>query len=180
MLLLGSACAWSDATPSGQGAPVADVVVRDQNNRQLHFYSDLLKGHIVAINFIFTGCSTVCPLTGANFAALQKRLGKADAEVSLISVSIDPQNDTPAKLLAWRDKFGSRVKTMSDWELVTGCQADIDSLLLSLGASTADPSTHTPFILIIDDIHGGARQRLDGLTDPAILARILHKRVRQQ
>ena len=63
---------------------------------------------------------------------------------------------------------------------MTGRPADIGSLLLSLGASAADPNSHEPFILIIDDIRGGAWQRLDGLTDPTKLARILRKRIREK
>ena len=148
---LGSSCAWSngEVLPSGKIASVADVVVLDQDNRERHFYHDLLKGRVVAINFIFTGCSTVCPLTGANFAALQKHLAKTHDHVNLISVSIDPLNDTPARLLAWRNKFEVPDNTAPGWTLVTGRPAEIGSLLLSLGTSTADPAAHAPFILIL-------------------------------
>jgi len=166
------ACAGAEIRASS--ASVTDVVVRDQNDRKLHFYSDLVKDHIVAVNFIFTGCSTVCPIMGASFAHLQKLLGKSAGEVNLVSVSLDPLNDIPARLSEWSSKFGAK----PGWTLVTGGKSEIDALLLSLGASAADPGSHAPLIVIIDDLHGGPWQRLDGLTDPAVLAQILRSRIK--
>ena len=63
--------------------------------KTVHFYSDLVKGSVVAVNFIFTNCSTICPASGALFANLQKQSGRG---VQFISVSIDPATDTPKKL----------------------------------------------------------------------------------
>jgi protein SCO1/2 len=146
---------------------VPDVAVQTEDGRTLRFYSDLVQGRVVAINFVFTSCTTVCPLMGARFARLQQLLGDAPA-VSLISVSIDPTNDTPRRLAAWRNRLGGR----PGWTLVTGAKPDLDTLTRALGASSADPASHAPLILVIDDRHGTWR-RLDGLTDSASVARIL-------
>jgi protein SCO1/2 len=108
---------------------------------------------------------------GARFAQLQRLLQETNRhanDVSLISVSIDPATDTPERLAAWAARMGGR----AGWTLVTGAKPDMDTLTRSLGASSADPASHAPLIVIIDD-RSGRWQRLDGLTDPAVLARIL-------
>lgn len=153
-------------------AAVADVAVLDQDGRALRFYSDLVQGRVVAINFVFTGCSAVCPLLGAHFASVQQSLGGEASQVGLISVSIDPLNDTPAALRQWRDKFSMR----PGWTLVTGRRNDIDRLLGSLGAAAPDPGAHTPFLLIVDGVRGGPWLRMDGLADPVQVARALRQR----
>jgi len=164
----------SNATAADRAAPIADVEVRTQADRPMHFYRDLVKGRVVAVNFVFTSCSSVCPLMGVRFAQTQRLLGGgADAAgIALISVSIDPATDTPQRLHAWADKMHAA----AGWTLVTGAKSDIDALVQSLGASAADPASHAPLVLVIDDKHGGFRQRLDGLTEPATLARILRER----
>jgi len=156
-------------------ANVADVAVRDQDGRELRFNRDLVKGRVVAINFVFTGCSAVCPLMGANFASVQQLLGDRAPQAALISVSIDPLNDTPAKLREWRDKFSKK----QGWTLVTGRKNDMDRLLQSLGAAAPDPGSHAPFILIVDGVNGGPWLRMDGLADPAKVAAALRQRSRQ-
>ncbi len=54
---------------------IPDVELLDQNGRKIHFYTDLVKGQTVVINFIFTTCTTICPPLGATFARVQKELG---------------------------------------------------------------------------------------------------------
>jgi protein SCO1/2 len=155
---------------------IDDVVVQTQDGRSVRFYSDLVKGRVVAVNFVFTSCTTVCPLMGARFARLQQLLGDR-SDVSLISVSIDPANDTPARLAAWRTRMGGKV----GWTLVTGAKPDLDALTRSLGAPVADPAAHSPLILIIDDRKGTAiRQRVDGLADSAKVATILGRIVAER
>jgi protein SCO1 len=158
---------------------VADVPVQTQQGRALRFYTDLVKNRVVAVNFIFTGCSTICPLLGSGFAQVQTQLGRLGAPagpVGLLSVSLDPDNDTPARLAEWSHKLGAR----PGWTLVTGRSADLQDLRASLGASSADPASHSPLVLLIDDRRGGTWQRLDGLTDPALMARMLRSRVEPQ
>ncbi|MBL8298089.1 MAG: SCO family protein [Rhodanobacteraceae bacterium] len=153
---------------------IADIPVQDQSGRPLHFHRDLVQGRLVAINFVFTRCTTVCPLLGARFAQIQKRLGDDADRIALISVSIDPVNDTPQELARWSRAFGAA----PGWSLVTGTRADIDQLARSLGASAADPASHVPLVLLIDE-RGKPRpwQRLDGLADAAVLTTALREAV---
>ncbi len=133
-----------------------DVTVETQTGQSVHFYRDLVKGRMVVMNFVFTNCTTVCPTMGLTFARLQSLLGKR--EVALVSVSIDPSNDTPARLAAWSKKLGAK----PGWTLVTGNKTDISTLLKSLGLFSANPTTHAPVVLIGDDAHG-RWERIDGL-----------------
>ncbi len=150
---------------------IADVNVITQADRSVRFYSDLVKGRLVAVNFVFTDCGTVCPLMGLRYAQLQNLLGALASDVSLLSISIDPLTDTPARLAQWSQKFGAK----PGWTLVTGGKADIDTLVKSLGSSAVDPASHSPLLIVIDDKHGGPWQRLDGLAEPTTIARILRE-----
>ena len=124
---------------------IPDVPVLTQDGRAVGFYSGLVRGKVVAINFIFTTCTTICPPLGATFSKLQSLLGdRLGREVNLLSVSVDPATDTPERLKAWAAKFGAR----PGWTLVTGRKADMDQLLKALNASTSRPQDHTPMILI--------------------------------
>ncbi|HKX27305.1 MAG TPA: SCO family protein [Blastocatellia bacterium] len=131
-----------------EGLDVPDVTVRDQDGREIRFYSDLVKGKIVAINFIFTTCTTICPPLGATFAKLQRSIDPGQAsEVRLISISVDPAVDTPERLKAWSRKFGAP----PGWTLVTGDKAELDRLLRALGGYAARKEDHTPTVLIGDE-----------------------------
>lgn len=135
--------------PAELSAPsIPDVSLIDQDGKKIHFYSDLIEGKVVAVNFVFTTCSTICTPQGARFAELRKLLGEqAGKEVHLISVSIDPQVDTPPKLKAWSEKLGAG----PGWTLVTGEKDEIVRLLKSLGAFDVDIKRHTPSLLLGND-----------------------------
>lgn len=126
-------------------ASIPDVEITDQDGSRLHFYSDLIKGRTVAINFIFTTCTYVCPMQGENFSKLQRALGeKIGKDVFLISVSVDPANDTPQRLKAWGKKFDAR----PGWTLVTGEKSEIDTLLQALTGGPAIKGEHSPIVLV--------------------------------
>lgn len=130
---------------------IPDVEVLDQEGHALHFYSDLIKGKTVAINFIFTNCTTICPPLAATFARVQKEMGeKAGTDVHFISVSVDPLTDTPERLKAW----GARFKAGPGWTFVTGSKPQIDKLLNALGASVARREDHSPTVIVGNDVKG--------------------------
>lgn len=125
-----------------------EVEVIDQDGKKRSFYTDLVKDEVVAINFIFTGCETICPVSGAYFGKLVEMSKEhPDKKIKFISVTLDPTNDTPAKLKAWAKQFGHS----SDWTLVTGTPANIDQILKALGAFTADKDDHAPLVLVGSD-----------------------------
>ncbi|MDT7808437.1 MAG: hypothetical protein QOJ70_2250 [Acidobacteriota bacterium] len=148
---------------------IPDVELLDQDGRKVHFYSDLVKGKVVAVNFIFTTCTTICPPLGAIFARVQRDLGeRAGRDVYFISISVDPATDTPERLKAWGAKFHAG----PSWTFVTGAKPQVDELLRSLGAATASPSDHSPTVLIGNDALG-QWTRTYGLAGPATLVKII-------
>jgi protein SCO1/2 len=147
---------------------IADVPVVDQGGNARRFYSELVKDRIVAMNFIFTSCTTICPTLGANFAKVQSLLGESGRDVSLISISIDPVNDTPARLAAWSNRLGGK----PGWTLVTGESTDIDTLLKSVGAFTPDKNDHGPLVVLGDD-RTGRWQRMNAFAAPSKIVEVL-------
>src|SRR5215217_6186013 len=139
------------AYASGRKMMIPDVEVLDQDGNALHFYSDLIKDKTVAINFIFTNCTTICPPLAATFARVQKEMGdKVGKDVHFISISVDPLTDTPERLKAWGAKF----KAGPGWTFVTGNKLEMDKLLYALGASVSRREDHTPSVIIGNELKG--------------------------
>ena len=165
----GSHAVGPPETASRVGMNIPDVELLDQDGRKVHFYTDLVKGRVVAVNFIFTTCTTICPPLGATFARVQKELGeRAGRDVHFISVSVDPVTDTPERMKAWGAKFHAG----PGWTLVTGDKPAIDSLLKALAASAARREDHSPFVIVGNDALG-QWSRAYGLAAPSQLLRII-------
>ncbi|HYY42461.1 MAG TPA: SCO family protein, partial [Pyrinomonadaceae bacterium] len=128
-------------------------------------------GRTVAINFIFTTCTTICPPLTATFRKVQQELGvRGGRDVSLISISVDPTTDVPERLLDFSAKF----KAAPGWTFVTGSKPEIDQLLDALGAGVADKTQHTPMILIGND-SAGYWTRTYGLAPVATLLKAINE-----
>lgn len=150
---------------------VPDVQVLDQDGRKRHFFDELVKGRTVAVNFVFTSCTSICTPLAATFKGMQDELARRGVnDAQLISVSVDPLNDTPQELLKFARKFGAG----PNWTFVTGSRKSIDAILLAfgVGTSTSDPSDHSPIVFLG---HEPTRRwtRAHGLAAPAVLARQL-------
>jgi len=152
-------------------APIPDVKALDQNGKALHFYSDLVRGKVVAINFVYTTCTTICPPLGATFGKLQKNLGaRLGKDVFLISISVDPATDTPERLRAWGAQFGAK----PGWTLVTGDKAELNRVLRVFGADAASPENHSPLVLIVND-RAVRWKRVYGLGSTSALTRSIEE-----
>jgi protein SCO1/2 len=87
------------ATAAGRLGQNANVPLITQDGKQVRFYDDLIKGKIVAVNFIYTSCMFTCPLETARLAQVQRILGeRVGKDIFFYSISIDPDHDTPAVL----------------------------------------------------------------------------------
>jgi protein SCO1 len=158
------------AKPATRAFTVPDLEVTTQAGESRHLYRDLVQGKVVAMNFIFTSCTTVCPTMGATFARVQKMLGEQGKDVTLISISIDPANDTPERLAEWSKRLGAK----PGWTLVTGNKSDIDAILKSLGLFSADPAAHTPVVLVANEPEG-RWERVDGLATPTAIVEAISR-----
>ncbi|HET9525751.1 MAG TPA: SCO family protein, partial [Pyrinomonadaceae bacterium] len=136
--------------------------------KQLDFYADLIKGKSVAINFVFTTCTAICPSLTATFRKVQQEARKRGLDVQLISISVDPTVDTPERLQEYAKKF----KAEPGWTFVTGDKAEIDSLLQALGVAVVNKNDHTPMVLIGNEV-ADHWTRTYGLSSPATIVDLL-------
>lgn len=154
--------------PSISSSRIPDVRVYDQNGKQLNFYSDLVKGRTVAINFIFTTCTGVCPPMSATFRKVQQNLPALTPPIQLISVSVDPVTDTPERM----HEFAKKFHAAPGWTFVTGDKNEIDLLLQALGVAVANKTDHTPMILIGNEV-ADHWTRAYGLSSPTTLVQVI-------
>jgi protein SCO1/2 len=124
--------AFSASQPAQDESPIIgrNIKVEDQQGHRLNFFRDLIQGKTVAINFIFTGCTSSCPLSTAVFRKVQQKI--RTQPVQLISISLDPTEDTPEQLRIYAKSF----KAGPNWHFVTGEQASIKDLLQTFGVYT--------------------------------------------
>ena len=123
----------------------SDVVLLNQNGEQMRFYSDLLKGKVVVINSFFTSCASVCPLMNRTMekiqAAFSERIGK---DIILISISVDPNTDTPTRLKEYAERFHAK----PGWYFLTGKKENIDLALYKIGQYVDARDDHSTVIII--------------------------------
>lgn len=138
--------AAGENTPSSPTkVAIPDVVVLDQNNQKVRFYSELVKGKIVAVNFMFTTCTTICSPMTANLARVQKKLlARGEKNVHFISVSVDPEGDTPDKLKSYAAMFHAQ----PGWTFVTGTRAQLEQVWRAFGVPMGAREDHTATVVI--------------------------------
>jgi protein SCO1/2 len=148
---------------------IPDLPVVTHEGKRVNFYSDLVKDKVVAINFLFTTCTTICPPLAATFSKVQSLGGdRVGRDFHLISISVDPVTDTPQRLKAWAAKFNVK----QGWTFVTGKKEDIDSLLKAMGVYTARITDHSPMVIVSNDARG-VWTRTYGLAPPAKLFEVI-------
>jgi protein SCO1 len=143
-----------------------DVVLRNQYGVSVRLVEELRpKNRPVLLNFVFATCTTVCPVLSAGFAGFQKQLGERASEVRLISITTDPDHDTPDVLREYREQFGAA----PSWEFLTGSRDDIDRVLQAFDVASPSKQAHRPVNLLR---RRGETSwiRLDGLVGGAELA----------
>jgi cytochrome oxidase Cu insertion factor (SCO1/SenC/PrrC family) len=155
-------------TASFSSMKIPNSSVYDQDGKQLDFYTDLIKGKTVAINFIFTTCTASCPPLTATFRKVQQDSGQRGLDVKLISISVDPTVDTPERLHAFAEKYNAG----PGWTFVTGNKGEIDSLLKGLGVAITNKNDHTPMIMIGNDA-ADYWTRAYGLSSPTKLVDLI-------
>lgn len=122
-----------------------NLILITQDNKPVHFFDDLLKDKIVLINFLFATCQAICPPMTANLAKVQKSLGEhVGKEVVMISISVDPEIDTPQVLKKYAESF----KVQPGWYFLTGEKKNVDAVLNKLGGYVADKNQHSSILII--------------------------------
>lgn len=118
-----------------------DTVLKDQNGRELRFYSDVLKDKVVMLNVIFTHCTDACPLITRKLREVREAMGpQLASQVTFVSISSDPLNDTPQALKAFAEKQGV---DGPNWLFLTGDKANVDLVLGRIGQFLPSPEQHS-------------------------------------
>jgi protein SCO1/2 len=120
---------------------IPPVTLRDHAGRPVELASELDSPHPVALNFIFTTCSTICPVMTATFARMREELGPEANAIHFISVSIDPEYDTPRVLKSYAERY----RAGDGWKFLTGEVEEIVSVLQAFDAYRGGKNNHRPF-----------------------------------
>ncbi len=122
-----------------------DTEVIDQNGKKLRFYSDVLKGRVVLISFIFTNCEFACPMQAQKLKQARAAMVPAiKDEVWYVTLSVDPERDTPEAMKQFAERQGV---DESRWIFLTGEKQNIEYLIKKLGQYTPDIESHTTLML---------------------------------
>jgi protein SCO1/2 len=154
--------------------PLGDFDLVDMQGRNTTFKEAIDCGKPVMVNFIFTTCTTICPVMSATFTQVQNQLGAESDNVCMISVSIDPEHDTPERLVAYAERFSAGPQ----WNFFTGSEEDIVALQKSVDVFRGNKMNHEPTTLL-RRAEGGPWVRVDGLASAADIVREYRQLVEQ-
>jgi protein SCO1/2 len=144
---------------------VPSVAMLDQHGRRLVFNKALDDGRPVILNFVFTTCTTICPVMTQIFVQVQERLAADLGKLHMVSVSIDPEFDTPARLLAYSQQH----RAGPQWDFYTGSVEASVAVQKAFDAYRGDKMNHVPLTLL----RGPRRSnwaRYDGFASPDLIA----------
>lgn len=164
----------ADSGPSAPARSAAenyfsDVELINQDGEKVRFYSDVLKNKVVVINTFFTTCTSICPPMNRNFEKIQEALGdRLGKDAFLVSITVDPETDTPTRL----KDYGRRFHARPGWMFLTGKKENVDWALYKLGQYVDTRDNHTS-IFIIGNEPKGLWKKAFGLAKAEELIRIV-------
>lgn len=145
-----------------------DVELVDQEGETRRLYSDLMQGKVVVITSMFTTCAAVCPVLTQKMERLQRAAGdRLGRDVHLLSITVDPETDTPAKLRAYAERFGAG----DGWYFLTGPVENVETALGKLGYAVEDKDAHSTVILMGNE-QTGLWKKTNGLSSADSLVEI--------
>jgi len=126
-----------------------DLEVVDQNGKRMRFYSGVLKDRVVLINFVFTNCLDACPMMTKKLIQTRKLLvDSVKDDIWFVSVSVDPERDTPEAMKAFAKKQGV---DESRWLFLTGSKENLNIIVKRLGQYTPEVEAHSTLMLAGND-----------------------------
>jgi len=124
----------------------SDTMLTTQEGKQVRFYSDMLDNRTVVINVMYTSCKGACPMMTQMLSHVSKEIGaRFGDDIHFVSISNDPERDTPAALAEFAQKQGVN---LDGWTFLTGPKADVDRVIGKLGLYEADFEQHKSMLLI--------------------------------
>ncbi len=158
--------AASKATRTTAEYSIPQVTLVRDDGKRVQLTEELNDGRPVVMNFIFTTCTSICPLLSQTLARLQDELGAERDRVHIVSISIDPEEDTPARLAAYAKKHHAG----PEWQHYTGTVEAIISTAKAFNVYRGDKMSHTP-VTLVRKAPGEAWVRFDGFASPNELLR---------
>jgi protein SCO1/2 len=132
-----------------------DLELVTQDDKRVKFKSDVIGDKLVAMTFIYTSCTTICPVYNAIFSQLQDLLGERQGrDTILVTITVDPTRDIPQRMKKEAKKF----KAKPGWFYLTGKKQNVDQVLTGLDAYFVDFEEHPPMALIGDGKTGTWRR----------------------
>jgi len=139
----------------------AAVSLVRHDGKKVAFPAELDDGRPVLMQFMYTSCTTVCPVTTQMFAQVQEKLGKEVSKIHMVSISIDPEYDTPKRLDAFAKKLGAGAQ----WQFYGGTLSASVTMQKAFDAFRGDKMNHIP-VTYMRAAPGKPWVRLDGLRSP--------------
>ncbi|HYS55818.1 MAG TPA: heme o synthase [Thermoanaerobaculia bacterium] len=176
MALLAATCSHQSDLPKLFRVPNATLVSEANKPTRL----DAMKGNVTVYDFIFTNCAGTCPMMTATMRRITSKIDK-DAPVRFVSISVDPQRDTPEKLRS----YAAKVRNDPRWVFLTGDNKTITDLSvngfkLAASGSTSEAVLHSSKFAIADK-HGVIRDYYGATNDDSVehVASVVHDLLRE-
>lgn len=155
---------------SDQQYALPAVKVTRGDGKRMTLAEAIDDGRPVMLNFIYTSCNAICPVTSQVFVEVRERLGAERDKINMVSISIDPEQDTPRRLTAYAKRFGSA----GTWAHYTSSSADAVEIQRAFGAWRGDKMNHQP-TTYMRGAPGKPWVRLDGFFSPEdLVSNYLH------
>ncbi len=150
---------------------VPDITLVDTNGHNVSLREQLNDRSAIILNFIYTTCTTICPVMSATFQQVQEQLGADQKGVRLVSISIDPENDTPAKLKAYASKF----QAGPQWTMLTGSLENSLITQKAFGVFAGEKMNHKSVTFLKAKGEKNTWIRIDGLAESGQIVDELEK-----
>lgn len=168
------------ATPAFAAGPAAqyfkDIVLTDQNGHRVRLYEDVMKDRTIVMNSFFATCKGSCPIMTQTYSSLQDRFAdRLGKDLMLVSITVDPANDTPPKLA----EYALKAKAKPGWLLLTGSKDEVALALKKIGQSSETPEAHLN-VMIVGNDKTGLWKKAFALAKPEEIAKIVESVLNDQ
>lgn len=146
-LLTAAGSAWAEEKRYKRSVEkylIPDVTLINQDRQKVRLLDLLQSGKPVLVDFIYGTCTTICPILSAGYSSLQRKLAPDTEKIQLISISIDPEYDTPEVMTDYLEKYQAR----PGWMFLTGSRADIDKVMRAFDAYVPNKMSHYPITFL--------------------------------
>lgn len=123
---------------------IPDVALINQDGVKVRLLSQFTSDGPVLVDFVYTTCTTICPVLSVNFANFQRTIIEESGKARLISISVDPEFDTPREMKAYLKRYNAK----PGWDYLTGKREDIDTVLKAFNVYSRNKMDHPPVIML--------------------------------